>query len=697
MTATPFAHVESPPVSVTAPPRPRWQRVLLGRTEDPTWVRPTLVALLVGTGVLYLVGLSATGWANSFYAAAVEAGTKSWKAMFFGSFDSSNFITVDKPPASLWVMEISGRIFGFNTWSMLVPQALEGVAAVGLVYATVRRRFGAGAGLIAGLVLATTPVATLMFRFNNPDALLVLLLVAAAYAVTRALEDTRTRWLVLAGVLIGFGFITKMGQALLVVPGFGVVYLVYARTSLRRRVLQLLAGLAGIIAGAGWWVAAVTLTPAADRPYVGGSSTNSILQLAFGYNGFGRLTGNETGSAGGGGAAGSMWGKTGLTRLFNADFGGQISWLLPAALILAVASYVALRHAGREDGRRAQVGIWASWLLVTGLVISLSKGIIHPYYTVALAPAVGALVGIGVVLLWRDRADWWARITLSATLLATAIWSHHLLNRTPTWHPWIRNVVIVFGILAALAVLVPPRMLGSQSRAVGILIGAVAMLAALAGPLGYSVNTAATAHTGALPSAGPAVVGFAGPGGGFGQRGGGFGPTGGGFGAGPAGSGQGMAIRPPGFGGSSTGATGATGVIGGGPGGGPGGAGGLLNAGTVSSALTAALKANASSYTWVLATTGAENASGYQLAAGEPVMAIGGFNGTDNAPTLAQFENYVREGKIHYYLASGGMTGEFGGSQGGSSSASEIQSWVEQHFSTTTVAGTTLYDLTSRT
>ena len=182
------------------------------------WQRLALPTLLLVTAVAYLWDLSASGNANTFYAAAVQAGTKSWKAFFFGSLDSSNFITVDKPPASLWVMALSGRIFGFSSWSMLAPQALEGVAAVALLYASVKRWFGAGAALAAGALLAATPVAALMFRFNNPDALLVLLLVAAAYCLTRALERAGTRWVVAAGPMIGFAFLAKMMQAFLVVP-----------------------------------------------------------------------------------------------------------------------------------------------------------------------------------------------------------------------------------------------------------------------------------------------------------------------------------------------------------------------------------------------------------------------------------------------------------------------------------------------
>src|ERR1700677_641889 len=213
-----------------------------------------MFGLLALTAVLYLWNVTRNGWANDFYAAAVDAGTKSWKAFFFGSFDQSNFITVDKTPAPLWVREISGRIFGFTQWSMLVPQALEGVGSVALLYAAVRRWFGPQAGLIAGLVLALTPAAALIFRFNNPDALLVLLMTAAGYAVQRALERDRTRWLVLAGLLLGFAFLTKMAQAFLVLPGFGIAYLWAGPTRLRRRIWQLLAGLGGVIIGGRWGV-----------------------------------------------------------------------------------------------------------------------------------------------------------------------------------------------------------------------------------------------------------------------------------------------------------------------------------------------------------------------------------------------------------------------------------------------------------
>ncbi|MBW0107031.1 glycosyltransferase family 39 protein, partial [Pseudonocardia sp. KRD291] len=258
------------PDAVAAPPEP-------GRRSGREWV--ALAVLLAGTGALYLWNLGASGWANSFYAAAVQAGTQSWTAFFFGSLDPSNAITVDKPPASLWPMEIAGRIFGFSSWSMLVPQALMGVGAVALLYAAVRRVAGPGAGLLAGAVLALTPVAALMFEFNNPDAMLALLMVAAAYCTTRAVQggdrSSGTRWLLLAGLVIGFAFLAKSLQAFLVLPGLTLAHVWAAPGSLRRRITQVLGAGVGIVVGAGWWLLAVALWPVSSRPYIGGSTDNT--------------------------------------------------------------------------------------------------------------------------------------------------------------------------------------------------------------------------------------------------------------------------------------------------------------------------------------------------------------------------------------------------------------------------------------
>ncbi len=685
----------APAAAPAAASRRLSRRLWRGREDDPAWVRPSLLALLASTAVLYLWGLSASGWANAFYSAAVQAGSQSWKAMLFGSSDAANFITVDKPPASLWPMEISARIFGVSSWSILVPQALMGVGSVALLYAAVRRWSTPAAGLVAGAVLALTPVATLMFRFNNPDALLVLLLTAAAYTTVRATERASTRWLLGTGALLGLAFLTKSMQAFLVLPAFSVVYLLAAPTTLRRRLLDLLAGGAAIVVSAGWWIALVELWPADSRPYIGGSQTNSVLELILGYNGLGRITGDETGSVVGGGGQGSsgMWGETGLGRLFSSDYGGQVAWLIPTSLVLAGVVLWLTRRASRTDRTRASVVLWLGWLLVTGLTISFAQGIIHSYYTVALAPAIGALVGIGAVELWRRREHLAARATAALVLLGTGVWSAVLLGRSSEFVPWLRIALPVVATVVALGILVSDRL----PHGVAALVVSGALLVGLAGPAAYSVQTASSAHTGSLPSAGPTVAG-SGPGGMRGPGGlGGFGGTRNGTPPGFAPNGQaptipgGTTTGAPSTGGQSTGglSTGGAGM----PGGGGGGAGGgLLEASTPSSALVTLLSTDAGSYTWVAAAVGAQTAAGYQLATGDPVMSLGGFNGSDPWPTLAVFQDYVAQGKVHYFIAGGGMGGPGGGTT--TSATSEITSWVEKTFTSTTVDGVTVYDLT---
>ncbi|MGN6252315.1 MAG: ArnT family glycosyltransferase [Marmoricola sp.] len=664
-----------PEATVPGPPRPSGTnasrtrrpdralagRLLRGRSADPAWARAGLAVLLLATALLYLWDLGASGWANSFYAAAAQAGSVSWKAFLFGASDAAGSITVDKSPLALWPMDLSVRIFGLSSWSILVPQALEGVATVAILHRAVRRATGsAGAGLLAGAAMALTPVAVLMFRFDNPDAMLVLLLTGAASATLRAVEEARAagaprRWLVLAGALVGLAFLAKMLQAFLVLPALVLVYLLCAGTPVLRRLADLLVAFAAMLVAGGWWVALVEAWPASDRPWIGGSQHNSVLELIVGYNGVGRLDGNETGSVGGGGGpGGSMWGRTGLTRLFSGEIGGQASWLLPAALVLGVA---ALWWARRDGRLRAALGVWLGWLVVTGLTFSLMAGIFHAYYTVALTPALGALVGIGGHVLWQHRAGLAARMVLAATAGGTAVWAIVLLGRSSEFLPWLRPLLLVGGLLVSAALVLSHV----APRRWALVIAAAAVLVGLAGPASYAVDTALTPHTGSIPSAGPSVQGGSGPGG---------------FGGTPPG-------RLPARAGATTGG-GPTGR------GSTGGMGGLLDGSTSTPALTRVLSADAGSYTWVAAAIGSNNASGYQLATELPVMAIGGFNGSDPSPTLAQFEQYVAAGRIHWFI--GGGQGGPGGGPGGSTSTA-ITQWVQAHFAATTVDGVTLYDL----
>jgi 4-amino-4-deoxy-L-arabinose transferase-like glycosyltransferase len=621
-------------------------------TQDPRWVRPALIGLLGATAVLHFWSLTVSGWANAYYSAAVQAGSESWKAFFFGSLDASNSITVDKPSLSLWPMALSVRLFGLHSWTILAPQVLMGLATVGVLFAAVRRRFGPVAGLIAGAVLALTPVAVLMFRYNNPDALLTLLLTVAIYFVLRALEDGRTKWMMLAGAVIGAAFLAKTLQAFLILPVLALVYLLCAPVKVGKRVGQLLlAGLAMVVAG-GWWVAIVELWPASSRPYIGGSENNSFLNLTFGYNGLGRINGNEM-PGGGGGSGGFRGGRpfsqeSGIGRMFASAVGGQISWLLPAALILLVAGLVLV---WKTKAARSAFLVWGGSLLVTTIVFSFMKGTFHEYYTVAMAPYVGASIGMGTVTLWKHRHRLWVLATLSGSVILTAAWAFVLLNRTPEYVPWLKWFVLLGGLIAAAALLLTDQ-LGRR-----VAMGAVALagVASLAGPVAYSLTTIGDGHNGGIITAGPASARMGGMGGGMGRGGGQL----------PNGTGD---------------------FEGGAQGGFPGG----MRSQGVSAQLKELLTKDADKYTWVAATVSSQTSADLQLSSEKPVMAIGGFSGGDPSPTLEQFKQYVDEGRIHYF--AGGNRG--GGPGGGRGTAAAITSWVEQTFQQVTVDGTTLYDLT---
>jgi 4-amino-4-deoxy-L-arabinose transferase-like glycosyltransferase len=467
--------------------------------------------------------------------------------------------------------------------------------------------------------------------------------------------------MMLAGALIGFAFLAKMMQAFLVLPGFALVYLLLAPVALRRRLLHLVAAGAAMIAAAGWWIAIVQLWPAASRPYIGGSTNNSVLELALGYNGLSRISGSTNGP---------QSGTPGLLRLFGVELGGQVAWFLPAALVALVVGLVYTARRPRTDRVRAGLAIWGGWLLITGAVFSLMAGIFHGYYTVALAPAIAALVGIGAGLLWERRDSLLASGVLAGTVALTGAWSFVLLSRAGDYLPTLRWAVLVASLLAAGGLAGRSRLGTSMRRAVVTL----AVVAALAGPAAWSVQTAATAHTGSMPTAGPTLTASSGTQGAGGTHAfAGGGPSGGGApptGTPPTGAGQAPS--------SSSAASGSAGTNAGGGGG-----------GGASTQVEALIAKNASSYTWVAATTGAQTAAGYQLATGDPVMAIGGFNGGDNSPTLAQFKAYVAAGKVHYYIA-----GSQGGGQG-TGSAAQIATWVAAHFTAQTVGTATVYDLTA--
>ncbi|HEX7492492.1 MAG TPA: glycosyltransferase family 39 protein [Candidatus Limnocylindrales bacterium] len=621
--------------------------IVRGKADEAAWIRPALLGVLALAAVLYLWNLNVSGWANTYYSAAALAGSQSWSAWFFGSFDANNFITVDKPPLGTMLMGLSVRLFGLSSWSILLPEALAGVATVGVLFLAVKRSFGPVAATIAGLVMALTPAAVMIFRFNNPDALLTLLFVLSAWALLRSLEHGSFRWMALAATFVGLAFLTKYLQAYLVLPGYALVFGFSANTSLRRRIIGLGVALATVLVTSAWWVAIVELIPAGSKPFIGGSTTGSPLDLIFGYDGLGRIFGGS--GPGGGGIGGGFSGEVGPLRLFNDQMFGEIAWLIPLAVICLAVGLFRRRWAERTDLGLAGYLLWGSWFAVTVIVFSYMSGTIHSYYAVALAPAIAALVGAGLVDIWGSKFRiWFGGIAVGIACLGSAWFGATLLDRTPTFDPGLGPVAIALAAAALVVLIVtsiPALAAKTAIKRIALAAAAVGVCATLIAPAAYAIDTTGVAYGGGDPHPGPGTAS-------------GFGGFGGGFG--------GVTI--------SRGGTSSTQSGGGGSSGMPGDGGGAGGNGT-DSALLQYLVANRGNATWIVAMNSAQESGSMELATGLPVMAMGGFTGSDPAPTLAQLKSYISSGKLRFIISGGGVGG--GGFGGGSSNDStSISSWV---------------------
>ena len=623
--------------------------------------------------LLNLWALSRNGWANEYYSAAVRSMTQSWHNFLFGAFDPSGVMTVDKPPLALWVQAASAKAFGFSSLSMLVPQALMGVASVALVYDLTRRVFGRPAGFVAGLVLALTPISVAISRHNNPDALLVLCCVAALWFVVRGLADGRTRWIVLAGLALGLGFETKMAAALIVVPGLAAAWLWAAPGGGFARVRQLLAGGLALVVAGGAWPLLVALTPAASRPWVSGTTDNSIWSLIVNYNGAGRVTGQLGGPAGGaggpggGGAGGVFGGPAGAFRLLDSTLGAQAGWLIGFALVSGVAILVGSRLR-RGDAR-------TGWLIATGgaflgcaVTFSAASGIFHPYYVSLLAPFTAALVGGGIGQFLRaERSTLWLA---PVAVVIGGVVELVVINNTSGAPEWAKTLIMVTGIAAVAA------MVAASSRRVRMVALGVALAGLLAAPATWAAQTLGHATNGTFPAGGPANV----AGGGFGGPGGARGTRGGPPGSAPPGGTQGNAA--PGTFGPPPGGTSTGGNAGPGAGGSP--------FGGDSASLTSALAYAKAHGGGTIAVSSQQGAAASIISSGADVAGIGGFSGRESQVTVAWLKQAVREGRIRWVLVDGN-TGM--GPQDGRTGASAVMNWVQQNGKEVTSGG--LYDLSS--
>ncbi len=625
------------------------------RITARTWDRIGLAVLLVGTAVMYLWNITVNGMGNQFYAGAAQAGSTNWEALLFGSLDPQNFITVDKPPVSQWVMGLSGQIFGFSSASMLIPEALMAVATVALLYGAVTRISTPRTGLLAGAAFALTPVAALMFRFNNPDAVMVLLMTAGAYCTVRAVQRASAKWIVLAGVALGFAFLAKMLEGLMAMPAIGLVYLVAAPTPLRRRLLHLLGSLVAFVASAGWFVVLTLMWPASSRPYIAGSSDNNFMNLVLGYNGFARVlgrnqqnfagtgihTGTHTGWIGTGTHTG--WGgfgnqSEGVSRLFSGEFGFEIGWLMPAALLGLALVIISRRRAPRTDLVRAGALLFGGWMLVDGLVLSFMHGMVHPYYCLSLAPAVAGTFALAMHEMWQRRATRFGKIGLGGMLLVTGAWSWWLLHRDTAWLPALRWTILALTV-AATAALVAAFMLRAHGHYVrAALISGI--IVALAGSAAYAIATITQPHTGGGPSVGPAATA------------------------------------------QSDGHDG-----------GPGGLRGRTSGQDSDNPQLDAMLSTART-DWSAAITRSSAAAALELKTHTAVMAIGGFSGTDPVPTLSQFQQYVASHRLTYYIVAADNH-DHGESGLGNRQHSDITDWVTANYTAVKVGSDTVYNLTT--
>lgn len=607
----------------------------------PGWELWALAGILVSAAFLYVWGIAGNGWANAYYSAAVQAGQNDPAAYFFGSSDWGNSITVDKPPLSLWIMGLSVRLFGLNTWALLLPQAAMTMTSILLIHRLARRHLPASASLLSAAAFACTPITVLLARYNNPDPLMVLLMLAALYAGIRATESGRTRFLYLAACILSLGFLAKQLQAFLVLPAIVLMFCFYAPKAWRARIVQLL--LSGLVLAVGSlaWPLAVDLTPPGSRPYVGGSATNSMLELTVGYNGINRVLQHEDDPS----VAlipqelRSVETDAGLFRLFNSNYGQEIGWLLVPALLACIAIVVRVLRGRYSRSKSIFAVASVAWMVTTYLMLSFMGNSFHSYYTASLAAPLALCLGLGAELLSSPRQSRLSRICIAAAVVSSTIFSHAMWQLSAAYPQLLGTGVLLLGLLAGSLLSVPAPWKWVHGTAAGLAIGSL-----LVGPAFCSTIALATPQEGSNPLSG------------------------------------GLSRNP------NTLSRFLSGV----KDGDPAWASGLAIGVTPSPALSTYLRSTSTECTWAAATYPGQTAARFQLEIGRPVMPLGGFAATDPSPTLAQFKEWVQAGRLCHLVEQPEQLKV----PGNSAELQEIHEWVAQKFRAEKIDGVTVYNLT---
>ena len=717
------------------------------RTSNKKRIDLFLVPIVLIAAFLNLFKIWTDEYANAYYTAAVKSMLQSFHNFFYASFDPGGYVTIDKPPVVFWIQTISAKIFGFHGWSVILPQALAGIGSVLLLYVLVKRTFGVWAGRFAALAMALTPIVPAVSRTNNIDSMLVFTLLVATWMLFRAVRTAKFGWVLAAFAMIGVAFNMKMLQAYMVLPAFYVFYVVATKITWKKKIAFLTTATALMLAVSVSWAVVVDSTSADKRPYMGSSQTNSVLELAFGYNGINRLTGNTsvTGSshkqpaqaqqqtassetkqtsnsnaessqssnqskrsssqkmqAPDGGNQNGMFntGNPGPFRLFQKGLSDQISWLLPFVIFSIVGLFAGVKFKGPYTAKQKESLFWLAWLLPVAVFFSIA-GFFHQYYLIMLAPPIAAFAGAGAVALWsmykqhNGLKSW----LLPSGILTTAALQVYIMS------PYVSSIGVApiagvgaLGVILALVLAIRKERKNSVTNYLGV----AAMVVLLAMPAYWAMTPIIYGGNSMLPAAGPdSSSGMGGPPStatnskqsGFngmqppGSSGSNSssnnqmqppsGSSNGGQMQMPGGSYNNGQMQPP-SGSSNSGQM---------PGGSSENNGQMQMPSSSSSKLSSSkrksggmnaevntkllnyLTKNNTGEKYLFATTDSTSAAPYIIKTGKPVMAMGGFSGSDPILTVSKLKSMIKKGEVKYFYLSGmGKGGQ-----------SDVITWIKEN------------------